>query len=59
MAHWIIDDWGFGGSYYKCSECGEIFWDILDDVDSEKCPSCGSPIDEDANVYMRNGKVEK
>lgn len=59
MAHWIIDDHGFGGTYYKCSHCGAFYWDILDNAcGGETCPRCGSPIDEDSNVYMRDGKVE-
>lgn len=53
MAHWIIDDKGFGGCYYRCSECGEGFWDIFDDVSGEdNCPRCGAPIDTDDNVYL-------
>lgn len=59
MTHYIIDDHGFGGMYYRCANCGEGFWDILDDIDYEKCSICGEPIDEDANVYMKKGKVEK
>lgn len=60
MAHWIIDDHGFGGQYYKCSECGAGFWDIFDDVCGEEaCPKCKSPINEDENVYTENWKVGK
>ena len=58
MAHWIIDFWGFGGSYYKCSNCGETYWDILDEIDDEKCPSCNELIDEDENEYFREGRKE-
>ena len=57
MAHWIIDDWGFGGSYYKCSHCGESWWDILDDINMEDyCPNCGEPINDDDNEYLTNGR---
>ena len=59
MAHWIIDDHGFGGSYYVCSNCNQGYWDILDDINHESCPNCNSPMDEDATVYMRDGKVEE
>ena len=60
MAHWIIDDYGFGGTFYKCSECGKLYWDVHEDVNGEdKCPNCNSSMDEDANVYMKNGRVEK
>ena len=58
MAHYIIDDWGFSGTYYRCSECGCVFWDILERIDHEQCPNCGELIDEDASVYMVKGKVE-
>lgn len=60
MAHWIIDDHGFGGTHYKCSECGASFWDIMEDVDSEgPCPDCGVIMNEDEHVYMKNGKIER
>ena len=60
MAHWIIDDHGFGGTYYTCSACGKIYWDILDPVSStDSCPCCKSPINEDENVYKRNGRLEE
>lgn len=60
MAHWIIDDHGFGGTYYRCSECGTGYLDIFDDVcGEENCPHCGAPIDDDRNVYMRNGRIER
>lgn len=54
MAYWIVYDRGFGGRYFKCSDCGEGFWDIFimpPDYD-EKCPCCGEEIDTDANVYI-------
>ena len=25
MAHWIIDDHGFGGMFYRCSKCGNNY----------------------------------
>lgn len=60
MAHWIIDDHGFGGMFYICSECGASYCNIFEDVGCEdECPNCDSPMDEDANVYMKNGRVEK
>jgi hypothetical protein len=59
MAHWIIDDHGFGGTYYTCSECGEVFIDIFEDVCGEdKCPHCGSVINDEENEYYKNGRKE-
>ena len=60
MTHRIIDDHGFGGMYYKCSECGESQWDILDKhCGGETCSNCGAAMDEEDTVYMKNGRVEK
>lgn len=60
MAHWIIDDHGFGGMFYTCSKCGATYCDIFNDVGGEeRCPDCNSLINDDENVYMRNGVVEK
>lgn len=53
MAHWIIEDRGFGGLYYKCSECGKFWWDILKKVRMEdRCPNCNSVINEDETEYV-------
>ena len=50
MAHWIIEDRGFAGSYYKCSNCKSTFNDLYHDVD-DYCPNCGDTINEDENEY--------
>ena len=48
MAQWIIDDHGFGGLYFTCSECRKSWCDIYSDVSMEEtCPNCGAPINED------------
>lgn len=53
MAHWIIEDHGFGGQYYTCSNCKELWIDIFHDVGGEDCcPACGEPIDIDENEYI-------
>lgn len=46
MAHWIVDDQGFGGVSYKCSNCGEYEYRV-----KEKCSNCGIEMDEE-NVYL-------
>lgn len=51
MAHYIIDDRGFGGTWYECSNCGALFWDISDEVDHFECLKCGAEINPDENVY--------
>lgn len=52
-AHWIIDFRGFGGTFYTCSKCGEVYWDIIQDVNSEeRCPNCRTPINDDENEYV-------
>lgn len=57
MAHWIIDDRGFGGVWYKCSNCRESWNDIFDDVSMEEtCPHCGEPIDDDETEYIEEKK---
>ena len=53
MAHWIIEDHGFGGQYYRCSECRESWCDIFKDVSmEEKCPNCGASINEDETEHI-------
>lgn len=60
MAHWIIDDYGFGGTFYECSECGQTFWDICDDVcGAEECPNYKASINDEQTVYKKNGRIEE
>ena len=55
MAHWIIEDQGFGGQVYKCSECGDSWNDIYSDISREtECPNCGALIHEDETEYIEN-----
>lgn len=57
MAHWIIDDHGFGGQYYRCSECGDSWCDIYDDhLSEDNCPSCGASIIHDETEYIEKKK---
>lgn len=46
MAHWIVDDKGFGGVFYQCSNCGEYEYRF-----EEKCSNCGAEMDEES-VYL-------
>lgn len=56
-AHWIIDDRGFGGQYYKCSSCGESYCDLFDNPGMlDSCPNCGAIIDEDETEYIEPNK---
>ena len=56
MAHWIIDDRGFGGVTYTCSNCWDIWCDLFDDHSLDHCDTCGEPIDEEASVYVIDNK---
>lgn len=53
MAHWIVNDQGFGGVFYKCSNCGEY-----EDKYKEKCSNCGAEMDEES-VYLDEIKPAK
>lgn len=56
-AHWIIEDHGFGGSNYRCSNCHDSWNDIYEDVSgNEYCPSCKVKIDQDATEYIDETK---
>ena len=60
MAHWIIEDLGFGGCWYQCSDCGASFNDLYRRVSSiGPCPSCGAPIDIDEDVYIEKAQAPK
>ena len=42
MAHWKVEDLGFGGTKYTCSECGYLWNDLFYVCDVEYCPNCGA-----------------
>lgn len=53
MAHWIIEDRGFGGTDFTCSECKDVFNDIYHRICSDgPCPNCGAVMNEDEAVYL-------
>lgn len=55
MAHWIIEDQGFSGTWYTCGNCGyrwnDIYWKHSS---SGLCPNCGAEIDVDKSVYVKD-----
>lgn len=56
MAHWIIEDKGFGGVVYRCSNCREAWDDYYSKFPKNYCRCCGEEIDEDANEYIEDLK---
>ena len=58
MAHWIIEDEGFGGTVYECSSCGRRWNDLYTKVrlGGDTCPSCGGKMDDDETVYIEKKK---
>ena len=53
MAHWIIEDRGFGGQYYRCSRCNQSWNDLYYNISmDENCPNCRAPIDIDKTEYL-------
>ena len=57
MAHWIIEDHGFDGQTYRCSNCRNAWNDLYyDDILKDRCPACSEPIDKDADEYIEEIK---
>ena len=54
MAHWIIKDKGLQGMFYICSNCGAVYWDILDKIDYDFCLACKSSMEEDGEEYYKD-----
>lgn len=45
LAHWLVEDQGFAGTTYTCSNCGESFNNLFHRVyEFDKCPKCEAPI---------------
>ena len=55
VRHGRWEDWddGFGGTYYRCSVCGED-WCTIDGTPAENgmryCPQCGARMDGDTDA---------
>lgn len=60
MAHWIIEDKGFGGSEFQCSNCGDLWNDIFHSGVGcwKKCPSCGEEMDERSDVMSSEERLD-
>lgn len=54
ITHQIINDKGLQGAFYKYSNCGEIYWDILDKINYKQCPTCKVSIDEGKEEYYKD-----
>ena len=52
MAHWIIEDKGFGGVIYRCSNCRTAWDDYYHKHRKDICNWCGEDINEDENEYI-------
>ena len=60
MAHWIIEDYGFGGERYECSNCKEVWSGLFNDCGTwEICENCGEFINQDENEYVEIKHVNK
>ena len=59
MTHWIIEDKGFGGVVYKCSNCGKAWNDYYSKLPKDFCVRCGENIDEEENEYIEESKKYK
>lgn len=59
MAHWIIEDKGFGGQLFECSNCGDVWNDIFHSEVGcwDVCPSCGEEMDEEREYVKK--KLDK
>lgn len=49
--HWIVEDHGFAGTFYKCSKCGESYWGYAATFDDEICDNCHTVMDPAENEY--------
>lgn len=56
MAHWIIEDRGFDGVIYKCSNCRKAWNEYYDNFSKKFCAVCGEDMDKDANEYIEEPK---
>ena len=56
MAHWIIEDKGFGGVVYRCSNCRESWDDYYCKFPKDFCAWCGEDINEDKNEYIEESE---
>ena len=50
--HWIVEDHGFAGTFFKCSKCGESYWGYAPSFDDEACTNCHTAMDPEDNEYV-------
>jgi hypothetical protein len=59
MAYWIVEDHGFCGQYYRCSNCSNVWIDTYEDIPEDTCPKCGVSINKDKTKYIDKPKKNK
>lgn len=59
MAHWIIEDKGFGGVVYKCSNCGELWNEYYQSYPKDFCAFCGEDMKDEAEYVEEKATVSK
>lgn len=59
MAYWIVEDHGFCGQHYRCSNCRNVWIDTYEDIPENACPKCGRPINQNKTKYIDKPKKHK
>lgn len=60
MAHWIIENIGFGRQNYACSNCGQIYSNVFRDPGTwDECPNCGAKINDDEEDEYESDAVHR
>ena len=61
MAHWIIEDKGFGGQVYTCSYCRNSWNDLYHPTVGQWdiCPWCHEKIDDEVDVAKLENALKK
>ena len=59
MAHWIVEDHGFCGKFYRCSNCRNVLIDTHEYIPENTCPKCGIHINKDKTKYIDKPKIHQ